>query len=404
MHNTGLLTALQLCGRGTQFILFFIISVRHGVDSHTDIVFLTYAPVAAILAAASGIADTVLIPAVHLNGGVFYAGSLYKTIFKTALLISTLTATASVTCFTFYTHISPYAATLLVITAIIGCQAHIYSGILNGGGFFYRVAASPIFGALCGVLTTTSLPPSDINLAATFAAYEIGRYIFLLKSFRFLDANTDLKNPNISQWISRNSLFQAMASVCSGAVPMIHLSFATQLGHGFVTNVEYANRYWQIAPLLFSAIILTGFQKISQQAINQDFNFQQINHSAFKLGCFGLLAGIVLALCYTIILPILYSSSLHPQDIKTITSLAFIMLTATGPYIASMIYLRVFAVLGRHEVILFSSILNIITSTTLDYILTPILGIYAIAISTTASQIIMCCFICIRLHAITRTL
>lgn len=402
MRNITLLTALQLCGRGAQFVLFFIISACHGVEPHTDAVFLAYAPVSMILAVGAGIADTVLIPAVHINGGMAAAGLLVRSTSRLTLPIVAVTALISVTSITLYTHISPYAAVLLFTAAVTGNQAYIFSGILNGGGYFYRVAISPIFGAICGSLPTLLLPASDISLAAAFASYEFARLIFLYCARTYLHSKHGCESTSIYRWISRNSLFQALGSVCTGAVPLIHMSFANQLGHGFITYIEYANRYWQIAPLLFSAVILTGFQTTSRLASNQEINIIPIFKHATKLGFFGLFTGIIFACFYSIALPVAYKHNLRPDEIKTVVLLVSIMLIATAPYVASMVCIRAFAVLGQHEVIFFAAIFNIITSTAIDFFLLPTVGVYAIAISITASQVLTYCLIGARMYALGR--
>lgn len=402
MRNITLLTGLQLCGRGAQFVLFFIISIHHGAEPHTDGVFLAYAPVSIILSTGAGIADSVFIPAVHLNGGMPTTGSLLRSISRFSLPLVTLIALISVASITFYSHVSIFAGALLVTAAIFGNQAYIFTGILNGGGYFYRVAASPIFGAIFGISLTLLLPASDISLAATFACYECGRLVFLCYSSPIPHPDHKQNSTSIYRWIGRNALFQALASICTGLIPMIHMSFANQLGQGHITYIEYANRYWQVAPLLFSATILTGFQTTIQLASKNNVNANAIFKHAKKLSALGLIIGIIFSCFYFIALPVAYAHTLLPAEVQIIVELLIIMLIATAPYVACMVCIRALAAMGRHEVIFFAAIFNLITSTIIDFFLFPTVGIYAIAVSFTISQILTYCFVGARLHIIAR--
>lgn len=394
MRSGVALTLVNLLARGAQFALFLAISMRHGTAAHVDAVFLAYAPIAALLAIASGISDTLLIPAVLRSGG----GTARIVHRYAALRAVPLSALIALTIATWHAQrIGFAAATCLVAAAASGTTAHLAAGVLNGAGAVFRVAVSPLGGACAGFAVLLLGPIDAFGIAASLLAFEAGRRATL----GVLPSSAhDAHARALGSGLVRNAALQVLSSLCSGLVPVIQLQLAQGLGPGAVSCMEYANRYWQIVPLLLSGPLLLRFRQMSSMATDAGLSTRFVHGTALALGGAAIATGSALALIAAPLLQAMYGDHLPMADIQRIGTLLTVQLPIAGVYATALVYVRALSAIGRVDIILAATLLSPLSTMLMGGWLVPSAGTVGLAVTIGIAHTLSLAAFAIATHAV----
>jgi peptidoglycan biosynthesis protein MviN/MurJ (putative lipid II flippase) len=398
------LTAVNLIARGSYFLVFLLIGNSYGSTITTDTVFLMYAPVAIAATVIAGIAEIVGMPFAYRA-----QADHCRTAFRRLLTRKAVTATLSlaplvlIASFAMAGTIGAVALLLMPIPALAAISG-IFASQLNAAGHFRVAALGPVYGAAVAGISLVAIPVSAAGLALTLLCYEIGRATSMYLHGTFVLRNdTDASPENAPRLMAqalRGMLHQGIGSLLVAINPLVDMLFAKTLSAGDVSSVEYANRMWVAIPLLFSGPLMMFHSRASAAASRGKLSLQEVDREALRLGLAATAVGLILMwLTAQWLIDWLYGWGRMDVGARdSLTNLFIAYLLGTGPYVASLIYIRTFSAATQISFVTKAAAMSVVLNAGLDWLLIRYFGLTGLGLATSASYLAVAVFLYLALR------
>lgn len=381
------ITLINLIARGCHLLLFLSIGNRFGTDTTTDTVFLLQAPLLVLMAVTAGAAEAVVMPAMHRAYRSNCSRLLLRVLTRRALLLVVPIALAiSVFALQFVKGATPGLACLLVPMPVLASLSAIKVGVLNAEGKHRLALLGPLYGGLLSLPVLYLIPRSGYSLAIVLLLFELGRAggLWLHKVSRHLESNLDVREVgDLISWATRGARLQAIGSFLMALNPFVDVLFANLTGIGAVTKVEYANRLWNIVPLLLSGQLIIAYAHMSRTASRSRLDYKQVHRKAVTLGLAAVGVSLVVIASSDFIIDLLYGfGKMNESARMKLADLLVCYLVGTGPFLGGLVYVRALSSEGRIAVITGIAAIGVMVNIGSNAVLIKFFGLNGIGLAT----------------------
>jgi peptidoglycan biosynthesis protein MviN/MurJ (putative lipid II flippase) len=386
------ITALNLIARGFHLLFFLSVGNRFGADATTDTVFLLQAPLLVIMSVAAGAAETVIMPAMHRAFQMDCTKELLNAIkFRAVIFILPVTLLILLVAGRIYENSSLGIIFILAPMPLLAALSSINTGVLNAEGKHRRAMLGPLYGSVASIPFVFVLPFTAYSLASALVIFEVGRSFGLWLHVERYFAISDYKSSavhNLIGWANRGVKLQAIGSFLIALNPLVDIFFASKLDIGAITNVEYANRLWNVVPLLLSGHLTLAYAAMSREASTKHLIKSRVHLQALKLGAVASAISVVVILSSDFIINTLYGiGKMDELSRKTLSNLLSCYLLGAGPFLGGLVYVRALSSEGRINIITYIAGFSVITNIILNYILIYAFGLNGIGLATSFTYI-----------------
>lgn len=393
-----LITAVNIAARAVHLVFFIAIGNKYGSTSLTDDVIALLAPLVVLTSVATGAADSVAMPVFHKAKNKDEAAYIYS--FFSKRIVVYISLLSLVICFTsslLYKN-NYFLILILFSIPVFASLSALKAGILNASNRFQAAVTGPLFGAAAAIFFLFMMPNHIYSFASSFLVFEVGKLVCLSFfkdiSFGGVLTKTD-SSENIIRWGYRNTKIQLLSSFIMALIYPVDIWFAQSIKEvGYVTFVEYANKLWNIVPLLFTGHIavtyasLSKTASVSKEAFNKKINIHSI---ALRYLFWGTITGILIIFASDYIVILLFGfGKITVQQQNILSDLLKSYLVGSGFYIGGIVYVRALSAAGRIDILLTVTIFSFICNIVGDFILIRISGLNGIGIAT--SVVYVCSF------------
>lgn len=382
-------TLVNVLARISHLLFFLIIGNKYGATAITDSVFYLQAPILVLMAVVTGAVDAVVMPVFHRADGKDTAKYLlHYSIKRIVVFTLPLSGLVLVIFSSIRGGFDWILICILIPLPLFGGLAALKSAILNASNRFKAALLGPLFGGLVSVPFVLLASPDIHTFAFGFLLFEIGKFLGV-SLFTDLSAGgrplqTSIGD-NIAQWGTGNAKWQMLGSFILALVLLIDIWFASALDAGSVTYVEYANKLWNIVPLLFVGHIAMAYASFSRSASHgiQKTGTCSIHSIAVRYGIIAFFVSMLLILSAKSFVGFLYNFGEMGGDAQVkLTTLLQCYLVGAGPYVCGLVYVRAFSAVGRVSVLTFVACIGLITNILFDALLVHFFGLNGIGIAT----------------------
>ncbi len=381
-------TLVGLAARGVHLLFFVSLGNRFGADTLTDAVFFLQAPLLVLVAVTAGAADAVVMPAVHRALGSGCPQLLTRALIRRGLVVL-LPLTALVLFLAREIHGNCGIRLLLILMPVpaLAVVSAVRMGELNALGKYRAAVLGPLYGGLVSIPLVWLLPRIPESFAAVLLLFEVGRAGGLslhrrpypVQEHSTLGAETR----RLLNWVLRGALLQAVASFCAALNPMVDVLFARMLPTGAVTHVEYANRLWNMVPLLLSGHLVIAYGRMSRRAASGSVCTREVHVQALRLGGAALGISVLAILLAPRIVEILYGlGNMDAENRSRLAALLACYLAGAGPFMASVVYVRALSAEGRIHIIATVSACGMVANVLMDWVGIRYFGLNGIGLAT----------------------
>lgn len=387
------LTIINVTARAAHFVLFLIIGNRFGISNATEEIFFLYAPLLVLMTVTMGVADVIVIPAMHrakkIQGIWYMRRKFLHIILKIVPLFS-----AIILLFTWYLSrdVSMFSLLILAPIPILSSISSLYIGVLNSIDKHKFAVMSPIYGSVISIPIIFFVPTTAIGLAIVLLVFEIGRVIGLgihsngLKKINDIDLT---KMRDLISDVTKNGKWQVMGSLFMGASVYVDILFANTLEVGSITSVEYASRLWNLIPLLFAGYIVTSYANMSKMASIQSLKDTYVYSTATKVGIAAAILSLLLILVRDPLISFIYSfGEMSLYDRKGIADLMACYILGAAPFLVGLVYVRALSAKGEVRTIAIVSFINMIANIILNFIFIRYWNILGIGLATSFTYLL----------------
>jgi putative peptidoglycan lipid II flippase len=382
------ITAFSLFSRVLHLVLFLLIGNCFGANETTDAVLLLQAPLLVLVSVTAGAAEAVVMPAMHRAFKADCAAVLLRVLVRRAIVfvapasILILLVTSRV-----YRDTAMGLIAFLAPMPVLAALSSIHMGVLNSEGKYRRALLGPLYGSLVGMPLIFLLPPSTYSLACILLLFEFGRatglWLHAGHHYRVSERNEGPVAERLIVWASRAALFQAVGSFLLALNPMVDVLFASTLGTGAVTNVEYANRLWNAVPLLLSGQLMLVYAVMSRAASHGQIDRRQVHLNALKLGAVASALSIVAIAFSGVVIDLLYGfGKMEKANLNTLADLLRCYLIGAGPFLAGLVYVRALSAEGRTKIMRNVATVSVLVNIVLNIVLIRAYGLNGIGLAT----------------------
>lgn len=390
------ITAVNIISRGLYLFLFILIGNIYGSNTLTDDLYLLYSPIAVMITVVTGVAEVVVMPTIHKADEIHCSASFFHKILKFSIFFIVILSLVTIPVFMLVNNkVNLILALLLFPIPVISTISAILANFLNARNRFFTAALSPTFGAVVACTLVIILPHSLVNLCLIFLCYELIRVIYLsfnVRNFLSPDIDTDVKSDvakNLFSKTIRNAGLMGIGSLLVGLNPMVDILFAKILGDGAISSVEYANRIWNVVPLLLTGTLLIAHSQLSIAAANNNFSAFNVRKLALRIGLIGGLICIVAILLSDTLIALLFGFGvMEKNQIQILSTLLQYYFVGAIPFIIGLVYIRAFSAIGNIKPITTAAIVSILTNLLLNFILIKIYGLNGIGMATSATYLV----------------
>lgn len=368
-------------------MFFLSVGNRFGVDATTDAVFLLQAPLLVIMSVAAGASETVIMPAMHRAFQMDCPKELLNAIqLRAVIFILPVTFLILLVASRIYENSSLGIILILAPMPLLAALSSINTGILNAEGKHRRAMLGPLYGSAASIPFVFVLPISAYSLAIALVIFEVSRAFGLwLHVERYPTASDSERSAvhNLIRWASSGAKLQAIGSFLIALNPLVDIFFASKLGTGAITNVEYANRLWNVVPLLLSGHLTIAYAAMSREASTNHLIKSRVNLQALKLGVVSFVISVVVILSSDFIINILFGiGKMDELSRKTLSDLLSCYLLGAGPFLGGLVYVRALSSEGRINIITYIAGFSVITNIILNLVLIYAFGLNGIGLAT----------------------
>jgi peptidoglycan biosynthesis protein MviN/MurJ (putative lipid II flippase) len=390
-----IVTLVNILARGSHLLFFIVIGNKYGASDITDKVVFFLAPLMVLTAVTSGAAETVIMPVFHRAENTDTAKYLFvysvKKITKFALPLSSIIIVI-------FAMITGYWNFLLMIillpVPLFGSLSTLKSGVLNASGRFRVAILGPLFGGLTAVSFLLLAPVNIYSFGLSFLLFELGK-MGSLWFYRDIStgghpSRSDLGD-TIAKWGTGNARLQIISSLILALVYPVDVWFASTLEIGSITFVEYANKLWNIIPLLFVGHITITYSSLSKAESGHKKSTNPINvhNIALRYGAFGVGASVMVILMSKHIIGFLYGfGNMDTQQQVVLADLLNSYLLGAGLYVSASVYVKAMSAMGRVDLLLAVACLGLGCNIVCDTIFISIIGLNGIGFAT--STVYLC--------------
>lgn len=386
-----LITAVNIAARAVHLVFFISIGNKYGSTELTDRVYSLLAPLVVLTGVATGAAETVAMPVFHRllkNKNE----AKYVFIFFLRKIVIFISASCIIVSFvsSILYHEKDYLTVLILsLIPIFSSLAALKIGILNASNKFKAAVSGPLFGAFAAIFFLLVFPVHIYFFALSFLVFEIakliGLYFFRDISHGGVPEKT-VQTEKVIHWGYKNAKLQLAASFVMALIYPVDVWFAKSLSEtGAVTFVEYANKLWNLIPLLFTGHIALVYAYLSKVASTSEESFKKINiHGmAFRYLLLGTAAGIVIIFVSDYIISFLFGfGKITIQQQAVLSTLLKSYLVGAGFFVGGIVYVRALSATGKTNFLLKIAILSLLLNIILDAILIKIAGLTGIGFAT----------------------
>ncbi|MGR0479911.1 MAG: lipid II flippase MurJ [Candidatus Electronema sp. V4] len=385
-----LITAVNIAARAVHLVFFIAIGNKYGSTELTDSVYSLLAPLVILTGVATGVAETVAMPVFHKlknKNEVKYVFIFFLR--KIVICISASCIVVSFVSSILYHEKDYLTVSILSLIPFFASLTAIKIGILNASNKFKAAVSGPLFGASAATFFLLVCPIHIYFFASSFLVFEIAKLIGL-SFFRDIShggvPEKTVQTEKVIHWGYKNAKIQLAASFVMALIYPVDVWFAKSLSEtGAVTFVEYANKLWNLIPLLFTGHIALVYAYLSKTASTSGESFRKINiHSiAFHYMLLGTTAGIIVIFTSDYIVSLLFGSGkITAQQQIALSSLLKSYLFGSGFYIGGLVYVRALSALGNVNILLAITSFSVVCNIFYDYILIKISGLTGIGMAT----------------------
>lgn len=389
------LTLTNIIARSVHFVFFIVLGNIYGISAVTEDVFFLYAPIVVMMAVATGVADVIVMPAMH-RAENFRCTKEVCTSFK-LIIYKTVPVVSIIIIFAMWI-IRPSANVLtLIILApipILSSVSSLYSGVLNSHDKHKLAVLGPVYGSILSLPTLFILPISAISLASVLLIFEVGRYLGMYWHSRIIDISDSIlsKSKDAKKIVEKsiqNGKWQILGSLFMASSVFIDILFASTLGNGSITSVEYVGRLWNLVPLLFFGYLIYAYARMSKIASSGKLFKKQINKSAIMLGITAIvISGIIIFLRQNIIDLVYGLGSIGREERVVLANLLGSYVIGAAPFLMGLLYVRALSAIGQIKTITKVSFINLLSNIILNFIFIKYWGLIGIGLATSMTYLL----------------
>ncbi len=282
-----------------------------------------------------------------------------------------------------------YLIFILFLIPVLASLSALKAGVLNASNRFQAAVSGTLSGAAAAILFLLITPIHIYSFASSFLAFEAGKLAWL-SFFKDISSGgrsqrTD-SSEKIIRWGYKNTKIQLLASFIMALIYPVDIWFAQTVKEvGAVTFVEYANKLWNIVPLLFTGHIAVTYAAMSKTASASEESFKKINvHSiAVRYLVLGTITGILIISTSDYLVSLLFGfGKITAQQQTVLSGLLESYLFGSGFYIGGLVYVRALSAAGKINILLIIATYSLCCNIVLDAILIKIAGLIGIGFST----------------------
>jgi peptidoglycan biosynthesis protein MviN/MurJ (putative lipid II flippase) len=383
-----IVTIANIVARGSHLLFFLVIGNKYGASGTTDIVLYLLAPLTVLTAVASGAAESVIMPAFHKTDNIDTARYLFVyAVKKITIFILPLSLLIILIFSAINKHFDFWMIAILLPTPLFGSLAAFKIGVLNASNKFRLAVLGPLFGGIAAVSFLVLAPVNMYCFGLSFLLFELckagGLYFFkdLTQGGRPLQSDAGDK---IIRCGVKNTKLQVISSLILALVYPVDIWFAGTLETGSITFVEYANRLWNIVPLLFVGHIAITYASLSKAASGKvSNNALNIHRIAVRYLFLGIGLSLTVILTSHSISRLLFGfgeMSIQQQDI--LADLLNSYLLGAGMYVGGLVYVRAMSAMGRVDLLLAVACLGLLCNIICDAVFVRLIGVNGIGLAT----------------------
>ncbi|MCG8433621.1 MAG: polysaccharide biosynthesis C-terminal domain-containing protein, partial [Gammaproteobacteria bacterium] len=148
-------------------------------------------------------------------------------------------------------------------------------------------------------------------------------------------------------------------------------------------------KLWNLVLVLFTGYLTYAYTRMSMTAVNAQLTKKDVHLKALKIGLFAALISLVfIALSKPVVTALYFWGSISSAQLGTLGGLLSYYLIGAAPFIAGMIYVRAFSVMGRHDLLAYVALVNMLLNAGLDAILIKVLGVNGIGLASSISYVV----------------
>ena len=374
------LTLINVIARAAHFAFFLAIGNHFGADAGTDMVFFLFAPLAVIMSVFAGVAEAVVMPAMHRAIACNCEHRMRSVLIWRTIVLVPLATIVAITLTLFFTPAVPVKVALLLLPIpLLATLSALFVGLMNAKGKHKVAALGPLYGTFVSFIPLYLTSPTATTLASMLLLFEIGRMVGLALSMGRSPYSRQEGRENVEglfTWSLRGSRWQALGSFLLALNPLIAIYFARTLGEGAVTSVEYASRLWNLIPLIFSGHLTIAYARMSQLAASNEFKFRSVHILAAKTGLAGLAVSLgAIAMVPGVIEWAYGTGNLGEQARTEMAAVLKAYLLGAAPFVAGMIYVRAISAQGMAQILTKVAAVTIVVNTAILTLLVDLQGV-----------------------------
>lgn len=399
-----ILAALNIAARAAHFGMFVAIAVRYGATAHTDEVLFYYAPLAVIMAVASGAIESGVTPHIHraiTNNTITH---YLRRMSLVGPLLSMLAGLIVAGIFVALELVDVKVALTLCLAPIFATYSAIMSAYLTIKRRFAVVLTSPLPAGLSAIAFVAWLPQDQIYLASSLVAYEGLRSIFLRAVARNLvsrhDHGASTFDAELWSGTYRAVTLQIVGSALTALNPVIDMAFARHfLESGAVSQIDYATRIWTAVPFLFAPWITRLHADFCQGARDGWIDAKRVHRSAVATLPWVVLITATVMIASPLLGGFLFThGEITEMDAAVIADLLLYYAPAAAALVIGQIYARALSSVVFILPLTIIAIISVLLNTALNYLLITRMGINGIAIATSVTYAVASTCLVIAFH------
>lgn len=383
-----LLTIVNVLARGSHLLFYLVVGNRFGVSNITDEVVFLQTPLFVLMAIIVGAVEAVVMPAFHRVGNPNNAKFLY--IYAVRRIVYIVLPFSGMLLLVFsllQSRVDWVLLCILLPLPLFGSLAALKTGLLNASNRFRVALIGPLSGGLFAVPLILAVEPGVYSLALSFLLFELGKFFGLQFFSDIATGGCSIKSSSVEKvvkWATGNAVWQIFGSMVLAMVIVVDMLFANSLSNGSVTLVEYANKLWNIVPLLFVGHITLTYTALSKSASKGSIGAPQlVNILALRYGVVAFLLSTVIIYFSRDLIVILYGvGAFSLKDQARLTGLLQYYLIGAGPFVAGLVYVRAFSAVGRTQVLTVVACAGLFVNIVCDFLLIKRLGLDGIGLAT----------------------
>jgi len=390
-----IVTLVNILARGSHLLFFIVIGNKYGTSGITDTVVFFLAPLMVLTAVVSGAAETVIMPVFHRAENADTAKYLFVYSVKKIAMFTLPIGTIINILFAMITGYWNFMLMIILLPVpLFGALSSLKSGVLNASGRFRVAILGPLFGGLTAVSFLLFAPVNLYSFGLSFLFFELGKMGSLWFSKDITSGGHPLRSAigdSIAKWGTSNARLQIISSLLLALVCPVDVWFASTLEIGSITFVEYANKLWNIIPLLFVGHIAITYSSLSkaESAHKKLANPINVHTIALRYGALGVGASIMVIMISKHIIGFLYGfGKMDAQQQVVLANLLNSYLLGAGPYVGALVYVRAMSAMGRVDLLFAVACLGLACNIVCDTIFIRIAGLNGIGFAT--STVYLC--------------